>query len=314
MKKTNKGFTLVELLAVIVILAIIMIIAIPAVLETMQSARKKTFKEYAMKVTNEGQKTYLADQLTSNPGSCALYKIKTDLGLNNTGDYNGYVVVKNLPDKQKVYVTLYDNEYMVYGVELSNLEGAELQRYTSGDALSENNILSVANCGTYTEKTDSANYETKTETLTSTPQSSTPEVKKLFTGEKQGANDWVGVYENGTMTGCYNKLGNANLEYTEWLNDGSLETSYCVGQGFESTSESACEAHKSITCCTGSATENVGVLASQTYHYFFSQNNNSSGSTKSCGVLYYKSGNSLVAASSGSSYGGGLPETGVYED
>ena len=54
MKKTNKGFTLVELLAVIVILAIIMIIAIPAVLETMQSARKKTFKEYAMKVTNEG--------------------------------------------------------------------------------------------------------------------------------------------------------------------------------------------------------------------------------------------------------------------
>ena len=83
MKKKN-GFTLVELLAVIVILAIIMIIAIPAVLETMQSARKKTFKEYAMKMTSEGQKTYLADQLTMNPGNCTLYRIKTDLGLNNT--------------------------------------------------------------------------------------------------------------------------------------------------------------------------------------------------------------------------------------
>ena len=37
--KNKKGFTLVELLAVIVILAIIMIIAIPAVLQTMESAR-----------------------------------------------------------------------------------------------------------------------------------------------------------------------------------------------------------------------------------------------------------------------------------
>jgi type IV pilus assembly protein PilA len=43
--KKKKGFTLVELLAVIVILAIIMIIAIPAVLNTMQTARKKSFME-----------------------------------------------------------------------------------------------------------------------------------------------------------------------------------------------------------------------------------------------------------------------------
>jgi type IV pilus assembly protein PilA len=158
MKKKN-GFTLVELLAVIVILAIIMIIAIPAVLETMQSARKKTFKEYAMKMTSEGQKTYLADQLTMNPGSCTLYKIKTDLGLNNTGDYNGYVVVKNLTDKQKVYVTLYDDEYMIYGVEQNYLENAELQRYSSSDNLSEKNILSVAGCSNYTVKTSTISYE-----------------------------------------------------------------------------------------------------------------------------------------------------------
>ena len=45
-KRNNKGFTLVELLAVIVILAIIMIIAIPSVLATMSTARKKTFEEF----------------------------------------------------------------------------------------------------------------------------------------------------------------------------------------------------------------------------------------------------------------------------
>ncbi len=309
--KNNKGFTLVELLAVIVILAIIMIIAIPAVLETMQSARKKTFKEYAMKVTNEGQKTYLADQMTSNPGSCALYKIKTDLGINNTGDYNGYVVVKNLPDKQKVYVTLYDNEYMVYGVELSNLEGAELQRYTSGDALSENNILSVANCGTYTVKTSPATYETKTETLASTPQSSTPEVKKLLTGEKIGANDWVGVYENGEIKECYNKNGDVGPDYN-YMNNGN-KTNYCTNQVESLEDFSLCEAAKSTICCTA---ENDNSSPDKAYTWVFNENQaTGSYSHKSCGYFFavndrFPKGAWLQVRTAG----GGLPETGVYED
>ena len=50
----RKGFTLVELLAVIVILAIIMIIAIPSVLDTLDTARKKTFIEYVFKVYQTG--------------------------------------------------------------------------------------------------------------------------------------------------------------------------------------------------------------------------------------------------------------------
>ncbi|UKI28884.1 MAG: type II secretion system GspH family protein [Clostridium sp.] len=40
-KVIKKGFTLVELLAVIVVLAIIMIIAIPAVVESMNNAKKR---------------------------------------------------------------------------------------------------------------------------------------------------------------------------------------------------------------------------------------------------------------------------------
>ena len=43
MIRNNKGFTLLELLAVIVILAIIMIIAIPAVSNTLEMTRKKSF-------------------------------------------------------------------------------------------------------------------------------------------------------------------------------------------------------------------------------------------------------------------------------
>ena len=48
MKKLNrKGFTLVELLAVIIILAIVVGISIPAVLTTTSSAKKKSFQSAA---------------------------------------------------------------------------------------------------------------------------------------------------------------------------------------------------------------------------------------------------------------------------
>jgi hypothetical protein len=243
--------------------------------------------------------------MISNPGSCALYKIKTDLGLNNTGDYNGYVVVKNLPDKQKVYVTLYDDEYMIYGVELSNLEGAELQRYTSGDALSENNILSVANCGTYTVKTSSATYETKTETLTSTPQSSTPEVKKLLTGEKEGQEGWVGVYVNGVITECYNKNGDIGSDL-EHMNNGT-KANYCTGQTY-STDLNTCSTAKSTICCTA---EHDTTNPSKMYLYTYNENqSNSSYPHKSCG---WRRINGIGWAQEFIP-GGGLPESGVYND
>ena len=45
MKKNNKGFTLVELLAVIVILSIIMVIAVMSINELINTSRAKAFNE-----------------------------------------------------------------------------------------------------------------------------------------------------------------------------------------------------------------------------------------------------------------------------
>ena len=86
-KKLNKkGFTLVELLAVIVILAIIMLIAIPAVLNTLTAAKRKSFGEYVDKVFLTTQKKVLEEEVSSVPSlGCKVYKIKTDLGLSSTG-------------------------------------------------------------------------------------------------------------------------------------------------------------------------------------------------------------------------------------
>ncbi len=64
MKDNKKGFTLVELLAVIAILAIILLIAVPAILGVIDEARKNAFKSATLaafhsaelyKVTNDGE-------------------------------------------------------------------------------------------------------------------------------------------------------------------------------------------------------------------------------------------------------------------
>ena len=50
--KNKKGFTLVELLAVIVILALIMSIAIVSIGGVLKSSRESTFKETALSIIN----------------------------------------------------------------------------------------------------------------------------------------------------------------------------------------------------------------------------------------------------------------------
>ncbi len=120
--KKNKGFTLVELLAVIVILAIIMIIAIPAVINTMQTARKKTMVEFAQKVLNRideiyAEKTAFGDlRLTAAEETIIVFDIKKDLGLSNTGNFHGMAFLSirtGLNDFNKE-VSLFDNEYYLY--------------------------------------------------------------------------------------------------------------------------------------------------------------------------------------------------------
>ena len=65
-KEKIKGFTLVELLAVIVILAIIMLIAIPTVLNTLEIARKKAFMEYVDKTIGLAEQKYLEGTITGD--------------------------------------------------------------------------------------------------------------------------------------------------------------------------------------------------------------------------------------------------------
>ena len=110
-KNIIKGFTLVELLAVIVILAIIMIISIPAVLNTVSTAKQKTFAEYVTKICETAEKKYLSEGLLNPQPAYVRYDITKDLELGSTGDYKGHVAILNTNDKTDIYVELSTKEY-----------------------------------------------------------------------------------------------------------------------------------------------------------------------------------------------------------
>jgi prepilin-type N-terminal cleavage/methylation domain-containing protein len=95
----RKGFTLVELLAVIVILAIIMIIAIPSVLSTVETAKQKTFRQFMQKAYNAGvQKLFLMEEFDGiqRPSGydqvAYIFDVDDDLDLSNTGDFEGLFI------------------------------------------------------------------------------------------------------------------------------------------------------------------------------------------------------------------------------
>ncbi len=111
LKNILSGFTLVELLAVIVILAIIMIISIPAVLNTVSTAKQKTFAEYVTKICDTAQKKYLSEGLLNPQPAYVRYDITKDLDLGSTGDYKGHVAILNTGDKTDIYVELSTKEY-----------------------------------------------------------------------------------------------------------------------------------------------------------------------------------------------------------
>lgn len=124
--KSKKGFTLVELLAVIVILAIIMIIAIPSVLQIMYVSNKKNFENYLTRLNNETMKVVAEERLNGTFTESRIYNIEKELGLSSTGDFKGYTLV--VPKSDKVYITLYNKQFAFVAREYnkSNLKKIEL--------------------------------------------------------------------------------------------------------------------------------------------------------------------------------------------
>ena len=128
-KEKIKGFTLVELLAVIVILAIIMLIAIPTVLNTLEIARKKAFMEYVDKTIGLAEQKYLEGTITGETSNiCYIYVIESDLGLSNTGNYKGFILVAPNNNDSQYWILLYDNNYFLDAIEYKDFQNDALSK------------------------------------------------------------------------------------------------------------------------------------------------------------------------------------------
>lgn len=107
MRNNKKGFTLVELLAVIVILAVVMLIGITAIGPLMANSRKSALKSDGLDLMNAAKTAYQAEALKTSPAFTATSTVCMPLDwLKN----QGYTEAKS-GYKGSVLVTYSDGQY-----------------------------------------------------------------------------------------------------------------------------------------------------------------------------------------------------------
>ena len=117
MKKKKKGFTLVELLSVIVILSVIVLIATNAVVPMADSARKQVLAMEANTLVKAAQTLYV--QNNSGNSACYSYDELINSGLIEKDDenYTGSISIEVGEDGNYTYkIWLSNGQYMINGV------------------------------------------------------------------------------------------------------------------------------------------------------------------------------------------------------
>jgi prepilin-type N-terminal cleavage/methylation domain-containing protein len=111
----KKGFTLVELLAVIAILAILIIIALPNVLEMFNNAKKDVFVTEVKTVSSSAEKRYLTSQM-SGDAETTFCRSETDSinPLNMSGAEKYYYIALNSKGRIRYLVVWDDGRYIKY--------------------------------------------------------------------------------------------------------------------------------------------------------------------------------------------------------
>ena len=137
MKKNQKGFTLVELLAVIVILAVIILIAVNAVLPQMQKARKKSFADEGLSFAKAAENAYVDNQSSGTKAFTVSY-LKSNYVTKSDSSYSGCIIVNADADGNITGKTIYlaqTDKWMIIGKtsdELGqNLDG-DVKTYEAG--------------------------------------------------------------------------------------------------------------------------------------------------------------------------------------
>ena len=99
--KKNKGFTLVELLSVIVILAVILVIAVPQIMSVIESARKGSIESTAKLIAEGAEREYTNRKILGKDTNIKC----SDVSSMNSNDYGTCVITFDNRGKATVKVT-----------------------------------------------------------------------------------------------------------------------------------------------------------------------------------------------------------------
>ena len=146
--KNKKGFTLVELLAVIAILAILVIIALPNVIKMFNNAKKSSFLTETKEVLGESRKKFINDSISSSSSNGIYCRSKTDSinPLDLSGRKINYYIKTDSSGNVNAIVVWDEERYVAK-------KGTKLEAASLDDALTITDDIKNATCGDILEKT-----------------------------------------------------------------------------------------------------------------------------------------------------------------
>ena len=146
--KNKKGFTLVELLAVIAILAILVIIALPNVIKMFNNAKKSSFLTETKEVLGESRKKFINDSISSSSSNGIYCRSNTDSinPLDLSGRKINYYIKTDSSGNVNAIVVWDEERYVAK-------KGTKLEAESLDDALTITADIKNATCGDILEKT-----------------------------------------------------------------------------------------------------------------------------------------------------------------
>lgn len=148
----NKGFTLAELLAVILLLGVISFIIVPNVVNNIEDSKEKLYADQISQIKNSA-KQYTKEELNAIPdeGSCYVLEIEsliTSGYLQAKDKKNGHYIIKNPKTNEALtgHISIkfdYQFNQYVYEYEENNLCANQASLYSAIDSTFLNNITTT---------------------------------------------------------------------------------------------------------------------------------------------------------------------------
>lgn len=289
MKKKATGFSLIELLAVIVVLAIIALIATPIILRTVENAKKEAFKDSVYGIIDAAEQYYSKSILKGSQPSTKQFSFPSDTNLQFNGKRPtaGFVT---LNAEGKILVKLYDGTYCAEK-DYDQVE-VTLKKSTKEDCFpvtlksmveSNANVLTgikvngkIVNkvIGTKTESKDIKNWIWYSGQLWQIIETTDTYVKMIaadnvtviaYGSTSEWNNSWVRKWLNeinssSTQDGIFYN----NLSQTDLLLNGE----FCLDEPINVTVESSKITNFTpINSCENIATDKIGLMTFEDYAY-----------------------------------------------